>query len=109
MSRPDAPGKGVTPSSARSLYVVGEGAFGYKARVDAWETGLAHHARRRRLRGLPGPVNLTSPVTVANLAALIDWGGYGIVVLDTLARCMVGADENSCEGLRHRRRRARCG
>ena len=34
---------------------------------------------------------------MANLAALIGWGGYSFVVLDTLARCMVGADENSAK------------
>ena len=34
---------------------------------------------------------------VNNLMALIDWGGYSFVVLDTLARCMVGADENSAK------------
>ena len=34
---------------------------------------------------------------MANLAALIVWGGYSFVILDTLARCMVGADENSAK------------
>jgi hypothetical protein len=42
-------------------------------------------------------VNLTRPLDVANLAALIAWGGYDFVILDTLARCMVGADENSAK------------
>jgi AAA domain len=37
------------------------------------------------------------PLDVGNLAALIDWNGYSFVVLDTLARCMVGADENSAK------------
>jgi AAA domain len=44
---------------------------------------------------LPRPVNLTNAAEVRNLAALIDWNGYGFVMLDTLARRMVGADENS--------------
>jgi hypothetical protein len=42
---------------------------------------------------LPVPVNLTSSVDVGNIAALIKWGGYGFIVLDTLARPMIGADE----------------
>ena len=31
------------------------------------------------------------------LAELIRWGGYGFVVFDTLARCMVGGDENTAK------------
>ena len=33
----------------------------------------------------------------ARLAELVTDSGYGLVVLDTLARCMVGADENSAK------------
>lgn len=81
----------------RVLYVAGEGAFGFKRRVDAWETGWATEIGDDDLDVLPRPVNLTKSVDVANLAALIEWNGYGLVVLDTLARCMVGADENSAK------------
>ena len=42
-------------------------------------------------------MNLTRSLDVGNLAALVDWGGYSFVILDTLARCMVGADENSAK------------
>jgi hypothetical protein len=81
----------------RVLYVVGEAAFGFKGRLDAWETGWQTTICDGQLDLLPCPVNLTHPLEVANLAALITWGGYGFVVLDTLARCMVGADENSAK------------
>jgi hypothetical protein len=81
----------------RGLYVAGEGAFGFKGRVDAWETGWQTEIPDGSLEILPRPVNLTKIVDVMNLAALISWGGYGFVVLDTLARCMVGADENSAK------------
>lgn len=79
----------------RVLYVAGEGAFGFKRRVDAWETGWQTQIEDDDLEILPRPVNLTRTLDVANLAALIEWNGYGLIVLDTLARCMVGADENS--------------
>jgi hypothetical protein len=46
---------------------------------------------------LPRPVNLTNAADVREMAALIDWNGYGLVVFDSLARCMVGADENSAK------------
>lgn len=81
----------------RTLYVAGEGAFGFKRRIDAWETGWQTQIGDDDLDILPRPVNLTRLLDVANLAALIEWNGYGLVVLDTLARCMVGADENSAK------------
>lgn len=81
----------------RVLYVAGEGAFGFKRRIDAWETGWSTEIGDDDLDVFPRPVNLTKPLDVANLAALIEWNGYGLVVLDTLARCMVGADENSAK------------
>jgi hypothetical protein len=81
----------------RALYVVGEGAFGFKGRIAAWENGWHTDISDDDLHILPFAVNLTNHAQVDNLAALIDWGGYGFVVLDTLARCMVGADENSAK------------
>jgi hypothetical protein len=81
----------------RVLYVVGEGAFGFKGRVAAWEVGWQRTIADEWLSILPVPVNLTRPLDVGNLAALIDWGGYSFIILDTLARCMVGADENSAK------------
>jgi hypothetical protein len=81
----------------RVLYVAAEGAFGFKGRVDAWETGWHTKVADADFAILPFPVNLTRPPEVANLAALIAWGGYDFVILDTLARCMVGADENSAK------------
>lgn len=82
----------------RVLYVAAEGAYGLKGRLDAWETGW-----RTTVPGvgsldvLPAPVNLTRGVEVAELAALVEVNRYGLVVVDTLARCMVGADENSAK------------
>jgi AAA domain len=81
----------------RVLYVAAEGAFGFKGRIDAWEIGWHTSISDDDFAVLPFPVNLTKRVDVANLAALIDWGGYHFVILDTLARCMVGADENSAK------------
>lgn len=87
--------QGRSVQQCRGLYVAGEGAFGFKGRTDAWELGWNTTIGDDQLDILPRPVNLMRPLDVANLSALIDWGGYGFVILDTLARCMVGADENS--------------
>lgn len=81
----------------RVLYVVGEGAFAFDRRVDAWETGWGVAIGDDDFHVLPRPVNLTKPLDVANLGSLIAWNGYGLIVLDTLARSMVGADENSAK------------
>jgi AAA domain len=76
---------------------VAEGAFGFNGRLDAWEQGWRTEVQDGTFETLPQPVNLTNPLDVLNLGALIDWGGFGFVVIDTLARCMVGADENSAK------------
>lgn len=77
------------------LYIAAEGAFGLAARIDAWEVGRGSAIGEHDLHILPHPVNLTDPTDVADLIALIDCNGYGFVVIDTLARSMIGADENS--------------
>jgi hypothetical protein len=89
--------QGRNTKQRRVLYVAGEGAFGFKRRLDAWEAGWQTQLNDDDLHILPHPVNLTRTIDVAHLAALIEWNGYGLVVLDTLARCMFGADENSAK------------
>jgi predicted ATP-dependent serine protease len=81
----------------RVLYIAAEGAFGLQARVTAWETGWKQALGDDDLSILPCAVNLTDPHEVAELVGLVALGGYGLVVIDTLARCMVGADENSAK------------
>jgi hypothetical protein len=89
--------QGKPTEQRKALYVAAEGAYGYKGRTDAWEAGWRTKIRDGTLDSLPRPVNLTNAADVRNLRALIEWGGYGFVALDTLARCMVGADENSAK------------
>jgi hypothetical protein len=89
------PWQGRRTEQRKALYVAAEGAYGYKGRTDAWEVGWGTKILDGTLDILPRPVNLTNVADLRNLAALIEWGGYAFVALDTLARCMVGADENS--------------
>lgn len=78
------------------IYVVGEGASGLTQRYDAWlnERGLL---RPDNLYILPEPVNLLSPAAVGEFAAMAVDLGAKFIVFDTLARCMVGGDENSAK------------
>ncbi|WP_326546097.1 AAA family ATPase [Mycolicibacterium sp. ND9-15] len=91
------PWQGRATERGRVLYIAAEGAFGAKGRIDAWETGWHTSVSDENFAVLPRPVNLNTPADVANLGALIDWGGYSFVLIDTMARCMVGADENSAK------------
>lgn len=81
----------------RVLYVAAEGAFGMRGRTTAWKMAWDRTVPDDRFHLLPQPVNLTRAVDVANLVALVSWNGYDFVELDTLSRCMVGADENSAK------------
>jgi AAA domain/Bifunctional DNA primase/polymerase, N-terminal len=89
--------QGRATEKRRVLYVAAEGAFGIAARIDAWEIGWRKAIADGELEILPCAVNLTRASEVAELAALVKDNGYGFVVLDTLARSMVGADENSAQ------------
>lgn len=91
------PWQGRPTEQRRTLYVAAEGAFGFKGRAAAWEAGWRTTIRDDNLHILPRAVNLTNAADVAELVALVDWNGYGFVIVDTLARCMVGADENSAK------------
>src|SRR5262249_10214516 len=53
------PWQGRRTEQRRTLYVVGEGAFGFKGRLDAWETGWRTTIDDGQLDILPFPVNLT--------------------------------------------------
>lgn len=89
------PWQGRRSERRRVLYVAAEGAFGLKGRVEAWEASWGNDIEDDALHILPRPVNLTHYGEVAALTELVEWNRYGLVVIDTLARCMVGADENS--------------
>jgi len=91
------PWQGRKVAQRRVLYVVGEGAYGFKGRVQAWETAWQTAVGDDGFHILPLAVNLSNPVEVGNLCALVTLGGYGMVIIDTLSRCMVGADENSAK------------
>jgi len=88
-------GRPVRQGSA--LYVAAEGAHGLHARFAAWEYGWRRTIPDDALAVLPDPVNLTDPAAVAELCELV--AGRDLVVVDTLARCIVGADENSARDM----------
>jgi hypothetical protein len=82
----------------RVLYVAAEGAGGMVARVKAYckTHALDDVADFRMLRR---SVNLTSDEWKPLAEQVAGIGGADVIVFDTLARCMAGADENNSEGM----------
>jgi len=91
-------GRAVKPG--RVLYVATEGVHGLRARVRAWEE--EYGTRAAKVDFLPVPVDLAgrrSAADVAELTAVVADQKYALVVVDTLARCLLGADENSARDM----------
>ena len=79
------------------VYVAGEGAEGFAARKIAWCKHFGQAAGH--LYFVPRAVNMLEPSEVAELIELIGPLSPALVILDTLARCMVGGDENSAQAM----------
>ena len=79
------------------IYVAGEGAAGYAPRVLAWEK---HHAQGAgQLFFVGQAVNLLSDQAVTDFIAAITPLSPALVIVDTLARCLVGGDENAARDM----------
>ena len=83
----------------RVLYIVAEGAYGIDDRVTAWEFQWATNVPPDAFHVYPEAVQLSSPSQVTELCQVVTDGGYGLVVVDTLSKCMVGMDENSAKDM----------
>jgi AAA domain len=77
------------------LYVAAEGAAGLGLRIKAWETHHRTHHETHPVEWLPWAVNIHDPAWAAALADVVAERKPVLVVLDTFARCAVGAEENS--------------
>lgn len=78
------------------LYVVAEGAFGIDPRIAAWEQAR-NIAEVKGVQWLRGAVNLLDKGWVGGLVDLAGELQPVLTVVDTLARCLVGGDENSAK------------
>jgi len=78
------------------LYVAAEGAHGQKRRVQAWKQVQDEEPQGRLIIR---PANLGNPVHVDELCASVRAGDHRLVVLDTLAKCTAGMDENSAQDM----------
>ena len=84
------------------LYIAGEGVGGIGKRVKAWieNRGVGVNEKELPFYVLPTAVDFTNPADVEKLSATIQLleeraGGFSLIVVDTVARALLGADENS--------------
>lgn len=79
------------------VYVAAEGVSGYAARVLAW---CAHHKQGPgQLHFMTDAVNLMEGGAVAEFIAAVREVSPALIVVDTLARCLIGGDENSARDM----------
>ncbi len=78
---------------ANVIYLAGEDAEDYQARVEAWQE--QHNLDAGGLHFWPEPVNLLNPAAVDAFLAEVNPLQPALIIFDTLANCLVGADENS--------------
>lgn len=87
------------------IYAAGEGLAGFARRVAAWRKHHGLQDGTAPFRLLHVPINITDAEHVARLvrtaadAAEKDGFPVGLIVVDTMARAMVGADENSAQDM----------
>lgn len=89
----DIAGK-LAKQGAKVIYIAGEGLFGYSAR---WEVWKHHHGIQAspNLIFYDTPVNFIDDLAMDGFIGEITQYTPALVVVDTVARCMVGGDENS--------------
>lgn len=83
------------PADGNVLYIAAEGARGLSGRVAAWEQAWGHTVPAHRFHVLPRPVQLGYHTQVDHLIQLLQEETYGLVIIDTIARCSLGMEENS--------------
>lgn len=87
------------------LYIAGEGARGLGKRIKAWQRKHGREDIDAPFRLLAMSVNLTDPLQSAKVIrtamalAALEGSPIGLVVIDTVARSMAGADENSAQDM----------
>jgi len=79
------------------LYIAGEGRGGLPKRLRAWSSQNAKDASSPPFYAIAASVNMRQPDDVNSIIAAIDALGqkFSLIVIDTVARSILGGDENS--------------
>lgn len=81
------------------IYVAAEGVGGLKVRVQAWKRWNDVSGQRAGVLFLPTAIAMGQPDDVTDLINVMAPHSPVLVVLDTLARCMVGLDEDTAKDM----------
>ena len=79
------------------IYVAPEGVYGYQPRVEAWQK--ANDKEPGQLFFDKQALNLLDPIEVQAFIDACKSKKPVLIIFDTLARCMVGGDENSAKDM----------
>jgi hypothetical protein len=92
------PWRGLKVRQGDTCYIAAEGAGGFRNRLEAYRRH--HETQLDRLHVIPAAPNLLKVDQVKSLAAAINAAGrFALIVVDTLAQAIPGADENSAEDM----------
>ena len=81
------------------IYAAAEGLLGFKRRSAAWHSRFLPGGRGGDVRFLERGIQLLDNSDVDGFLSLLEGLNPGLVVIDTLARSIVGADENSAKDM----------
>jgi len=90
---------GVPVEKTNVLYIAAEGVPYYPPRLRAWQAVNNIHNTPEGFTLFNGRIDLLDPSAVAELHSIIEELEIGLVIPDTLARCMPGAEENSSQSM----------
>jgi hypothetical protein len=96
------PWQGRPTAQGPVLYVAAEGVSGLGQRVRAWSdyhSEVGDNVDLEQLVWLPRPVNVLEPRWLAGLCALVAELRPVLVIIDTVARSMIGGDENAARDM----------
>ncbi|SDI97380.1 Bifunctional DNA primase/polymerase, N-terminal [Ferrimonas sediminum] len=89
---------GYRTQQSKVIYIAGEGGIGVPRRIKAWEESVNDGRPIQDLAVITQPVYVTEPHQLTTLVETVKQFGQdepvGLIILDTLARCFAGADEN---------------
>ena len=85
-------------TKTRVLYIVAEGTAGWKKRARAW---WKKHGEPDRIPMdvIERPVQFAQSDDLADIMDIIKNGQYGLVIIDTMARCSIGIEENAVKDM----------
>jgi RecA-family ATPase len=93
------PWQGRPTKQSGVLYIAAEGVQGFDKRLSAWEQAWRYTIPDDQFNIHPGAVNLMDHIEVGEMVDRIRHTDYGLIVVDTLARCTTGADENTARDM----------